>query len=143
MRILGIDYGDVRVGLAVSDPTGLIAGGIGIVKISGMNNAVEQIVGVIAERQIERVVRGAVFGLDMIYEVRNDMTDEDIIGDIQLIAEGLKLVSYDYLGGSGSRGYGKVNFKNLSIDSVVGEVDNTVLDKCAEILNKIEGINER
>ena len=79
----------------------------------------------------------------MIYEVRNDMTDEDIIGDIQLIAEGLKLVSYDYLGGSGSRGYGKVNFKNLSIDSVVGEVDNTVLDKCAEILNKIEGINER
>ena len=64
MRILGIDYGDVRVGLAVSDPTGLIAGGIGIVKISGMNNAVEQIVGVIAERQIESVVLGLPLNMD-------------------------------------------------------------------------------
>ena len=34
MRILGIDYGDARVGLAVSDPTGLIAGGIGTVNIT-------------------------------------------------------------------------------------------------------------
>ena len=64
MRILGIDYGNVRVGLAVSDPTGLIAGGIGIVKISGMNNAVEQIVGVIAERQIESVVLGLPLNMD-------------------------------------------------------------------------------
>lgn len=31
MRILGIDYGDVRVGLALSDPTELLAGGIGTV----------------------------------------------------------------------------------------------------------------
>lgn len=106
-------------------------------------NSINRATAVANPRQIERVVRGAVFGLDMIYEVRNDMTEEDIISDIQLIAEGLKLISYDYLGGSGSRGYGKVNFKNLSIDSVVGDVDNTVLDKCAEILNKIEGINER
>ena len=29
MRILGIDYGDVRVGLAISDPTEFLAGGIG------------------------------------------------------------------------------------------------------------------
>ena len=30
-RILGVDLGDVRTGLAVSDPTGLLAGGIGTV----------------------------------------------------------------------------------------------------------------
>ena len=35
MRILGIDYGDVRVGLAVCDPTGFLASGIGNVVIKG------------------------------------------------------------------------------------------------------------
>lgn len=64
MRILGIDYGDVRVGLAVSDPTELIAGGIGTVKISGMNNAVEQISVIIAEREVEKVVLGLPLNMD-------------------------------------------------------------------------------
>ena len=32
MRILGIDYGDSRVGTAVSDPLGLTAQGIGTIK---------------------------------------------------------------------------------------------------------------
>lgn len=58
MRILGVDYGDVRVGLALSDPTGFIAGGIGIVKISGMNNAVSQVSSVISEKQVDTVVIG-------------------------------------------------------------------------------------
>ena len=64
MRILGIDYGDVRVGLALSDPTGFIAGGIGTVKISGMNDAVKQISAVIAEKQAETVVIGLPLNMD-------------------------------------------------------------------------------
>ncbi len=64
MRILGIDYGDVRVGLAVSDPTGLIASGIGTVKITGMNNATEQISKVVSERQIEKVILGLPLNMD-------------------------------------------------------------------------------
>lgn len=31
MRILGIDYGDVRIGLAVSDLTGMIAQAVGVI----------------------------------------------------------------------------------------------------------------
>lgn len=34
-RLLGIDYGDVRTGLAVSDPLGILAGGVGTFKASG------------------------------------------------------------------------------------------------------------
>lgn len=64
LRILGIDYGDVRIGLALSDPTGLIAGGIGTVKITGMNNAVEQICKIISERQIEKIVLGLPLNMD-------------------------------------------------------------------------------
>lgn len=32
MRILGVDLGDARTGLAVSDPTGFLAGGIGVIQ---------------------------------------------------------------------------------------------------------------
>lgn len=64
MRILGIDYGDVRVGLALSDPTGFIASGIGCAKITGMNNAVEQICEIITEKQIKIVVLGLPLNMD-------------------------------------------------------------------------------
>ena len=64
MRVLGIDYGDVRVGLAISDPTGFLAGGIGRLKIKGMNDAVEQISEVIKEREIEKVVLGLPLNMD-------------------------------------------------------------------------------
>ncbi len=58
MRILGIDYGDVRVGLALSDPTGSLAGGIGTIKITGMNNAVEQLAALVHEKDIHTAVIG-------------------------------------------------------------------------------------
>lgn len=31
-RVLGVDYGDARTGLAVSDPSGFLAGGIGLIR---------------------------------------------------------------------------------------------------------------
>ena len=37
-KILGVDYGDVRTGLAVSDPMGFLASGIGTIKPGGMRN---------------------------------------------------------------------------------------------------------
>ena len=37
-RILGVDYGDVRTGLAVSDPSGFLASGIATIKPGGMRN---------------------------------------------------------------------------------------------------------
>ena len=64
MRILGIDYGDVRVGLALSDPTGLLAGGIGTVKITGMNDAVSKIAAVIAEKDVRTAVLGLPLNMD-------------------------------------------------------------------------------
>ena len=40
-RILGVDYGDVRTGLALSDPSGFLASGIGTVKPGGMRKTAE------------------------------------------------------------------------------------------------------
>lgn len=82
-------------------------------------------------RQIERVVRGATFPLQLIYNVENE---DEIIEDITLLKEGMTLLSYDYLGGSGSRGYGKVKFSGVTADVVVGDVADEIIDKCNDIL---------
>lgn len=58
MRILGIDFGDVRVGLALSDPTEFLASGIGTVKVTGIASAVEQVVNKIQEVKAEKIVCG-------------------------------------------------------------------------------------
>ncbi|MBQ8907377.1 MAG: Holliday junction resolvase RuvX [Clostridia bacterium] len=42
-RILGVDYGDVRTGLAVSDLLGFMASGIGTIKPGGMRNTAEAV----------------------------------------------------------------------------------------------------
>jgi putative Holliday junction resolvase len=39
LRIIGIDYGEKRIGVAASDPTGMISSGLGVIKSSGNSKA--------------------------------------------------------------------------------------------------------
>ncbi|MDO4523073.1 MAG: type III-A CRISPR-associated RAMP protein Csm3 [Eubacteriales bacterium] len=85
-------------------------------------------------RQIERTVRGAQFGLDIIYEA----TDEkEVIEDFEILTEGFRLLQYDYLGGSGSRGYGKIKFYDLEAEVVVGQVDDAIVERCNKLLKDV------
>lgn len=97
-------------------------------------NNINRLTAVANPRQIERVVRGSKFELDFIYEVEKK---EEIVEDFELIAQGLKLLQYDYLGGNGSRGYGKVKFNDLMADTVVGEVDEHIINQCNEKLKEV------
>lgn len=85
-------------------------------------------------RQIERVVRGSEFPLDLIYEVDNEETMKK---DFEILKEGFRLLEYDYLGGHGSRGYGKVKIKDLNLDVVIGEVSDETVDICQRILDEV------
>ena len=53
-----MDWGERRVGLAVSDPTGTIATGLPTVTARGREDALAQVAAVAAELQAERVVVG-------------------------------------------------------------------------------------
>jgi CRISPR-associated protein Csm3 len=58
-------------------------------------------------RQTERVPAGVKFDLD----IRVKIFDEDDENEIkEIIQRGLELIEMDYLGGNGSRGYGRVKF---------------------------------
>lgn len=94
-------------------------------------NTINRLTAVANPRQIERVIRGAEFELDIVYEADDE---GKIIEDISLLKEGFKLLEYDYLGGSGSRGYGKVKFRDLHADAVIGDIDEVIMNQVNELL---------
>lgn len=98
-------------------------------------NTINRATAVANPRQIERVIRGSEFGVDIIYEAEEE---SQILEDISVLAEGMTLLQYDYLGGNGSRGYGKVLFHGLRAEAVVGEAPAGILQACNDILRKVE-----
>lgn len=65
MRILGIDYGVKRVGLAVSDPTGMLAGPLETLKRRpGKRPPVHRVAEIAREHEAAAVVVGLPLGLD-------------------------------------------------------------------------------
>ena len=89
-------------------------------------NTIDRVTGKANPRHMERVVRGAIFELDMILDLYNNysvkqlignqfkindnivITDEKILDTLKL---GFRLLENDFLGGSGTRGYGKVSME--------------------------------
>ncbi len=61
-------------------------------------------------RQMERVPAGATFDFAMVYSIFND-TD---LQNLRTVIQALRLLEDDYLGGSGSRGYGQIRFSDVS-----------------------------
>lgn len=84
-------------------------------------------------RQIERVVAGTVFDVVIVYNIEEL---DEIIPDMQLLALGLKLLQYDYLGGHGSRGSGRVSFNNFSFKPI--ENDEIDTEKLKEVFKEVE-----
>ncbi len=58
MRILSIDHGDSRIGLALSDETGLIARPLQIVKHTSRRSDAETIAAIAVAQRVERIVIG-------------------------------------------------------------------------------------
>ncbi len=73
-------------------------------------NAIDRVTSSANPRQLERVPRGAEFIFDIIYTLEDVETFEEDLKNVKL---SLELLKYDYLGGHGSRGYGKVKI-NIS-----------------------------
>ena len=99
-------------------------------------NTINRVSAVANPRQIERIVRGSVFRLNLIYELEQE---GELLEDMETIAEGLKLLQYDYLGGNGSRGYGKIDIYDICAEAVVGDVADELIERCNAILQGTAG----
>lgn len=98
-------------------------------------NTINRLTAVANPRQIERSIRGSQFPLHMIYDVENENELEE---DFKIICDGLKLLEYDYLGGHGSRGYGKVQFSDLELEVVIGELESNLIERCRTLLKEVQ-----
>jgi len=91
---LGVPYSESKTEVLIDRKTGLSYGRIG-------------------PRTQERIPEGTQFGLEI---VLRRFEGDDVEKDTKFIQEGLALLQNDTLGGSGSRGYGKVSITDLKIE---------------------------
>jgi len=74
LRILGIDYGDSRVGIAVTDLLGITAQGVGTLKNKGTERLLNDLSEILTEYNPEKIVLGLPKNMDGTEGFRVDET---------------------------------------------------------------------
>lgn len=101
-------------------------------------NTITRSTGVANPRQIERAIKGIRYDMSLIYNIENE---SEIKEDFKLLKMAFKLLKYDYLGANGSRGYGRVEIKDLDVKAlIVDEEDENcknVIESCKNILKEV------
>ena len=79
-------------------------------------NTIDRGTSVANPRQQERVPAGSEFDFRLIYNVENtEKMEEEVKQDFENILLMFELLEDDYLGGHGTRGYGRVKFEDLKV----------------------------
>ena len=63
-RSLGLDIGDKRIGVALSDPGGILASPLTIIERSDGEQDVENIINIVNQHQVKRIVIGLPLSMD-------------------------------------------------------------------------------
>jgi putative Holliday junction resolvase len=58
VKVLALDYGSARTGVAVSDPTGTVARPLGVVEQAASKDGIARLVELAREEDVERIVVG-------------------------------------------------------------------------------------
>lgn len=78
-------------------------------------NSISRITGTASNpRQIERIPAGSKFDVEFIINVWDEDGKTDENKSKEMLQNGLKILENDYLGGNGTRGYGKIKFIDIS-----------------------------
>lgn len=64
MRILGIDYGEKRVGVAISSPVGFIAQGLPTIERMDGEDYLDELAGIINEKEVSVIIVGLPRNMD-------------------------------------------------------------------------------
>ena len=100
-----------------------------------IENTIDRIKSSAMPRNFERVPRGSEFNFEIIFSRYED--DENNFKDI---LKAMELLEDNYLGGSGSRGYGKIRFKDITISK--RDVDYYINAQNEDSKNKFDSISE-
>ena len=104
-------------------------------------NTIDRATGVANPRQQERVPAGSEFDFKLVYNVEKTDEFEEDMKNILLMME---VLEDDYLGGHGTRGYGRIKFKNLKLNKKIYlEENKDVLDNIEQKLENDKRFKER
>ncbi len=76
-------------------------------------NTIHRITSVATPRQLERVPAGAEFAFRLVYNVENP---DELAEDMRHLGYGFSLLEDDYIGGHGTRGYGRVQISDIGME---------------------------
>lgn len=76
MRSLGIDFGDARIGLSISDPIGFFASGLETYHRKNLQADLQHILNLIKEKDVKTLVVGLPLNMDGTEGVRVEKTKE-------------------------------------------------------------------
>ena len=76
MRLMGIDFGDARVGIALSDPLCIMSQGYKTIKNDGTDSLFSEIAEIIKEKEVTKIVVGLPKNMDNSEGFRTDATKE-------------------------------------------------------------------
>ena len=92
-------------------------------------NTINRVTSVAMPRQIERVPAGTKFAFKLVYTlIDKDEAEEDL----GILRKGLELLQLDYLGGHGTRGYGRISIDNVTIQTFF--IDDELSKRCEQVL---------
>lgn len=106
-------------------------------------NTLNRITSAAVPRNQERVPKDSRFNFEIIFSVYQDDDPKNING----VFEAMLLLQDSYLGGSGTRGYGKIKFDNISIikrskDYYKGISDEETVQEASELKEIIKSLSE-
>lgn len=96
-------------------------------------NVINRATGVANPRQIERVPRGMTFDFELVYNIESE---EELAEDMKVLADGFRLLQLDYLGGHGSRGYGRVGFSDFYVERIDAKTGEAIAQD--ELIDQLE-----
>jgi len=101
---------------------------------------IDRITSAASPRQIERVPAGAKFSLNMVLNIWEQDNNEQKL--FEYLFQSMELLRDDYLGGSGSRGYGQISIdiekiSEKSSDTYYGKKDAVATDLTGEFADQI------
>jgi putative Holliday junction resolvase len=87
VKVLALDYGSARTGVAVSDPTGTLARPLGVVEHAGSEAGIARLVELARAEDVERVV----VGLPLTLRGEHGLQAEETNRFVELLREALDL----------------------------------------------------
>lgn len=96
MRILGIDFGEARIGVAMSDPFGWTAQGMKTIHWKdSWDVPIQEIVGIVCDYDVDKVVVGMPKNLNNTMGERARRTEEFILALEDRLEDGVEVIAWD------------------------------------------------